>query len=361
MRILYISALPETMSGGPKYSVPKQIKAQSRYDEVTWINITPWKVDADIECHVCLDKKIYMDFIKNLEYDLAVFEDFYDIKFLHIAKQLRKKNIPYIIVPRGCMTSSAQKMKGLKKSIANKLFFEKFSKKALAIEFLTENEKIKSGNKWNEKYIVLPNGTELSDSIVDFKGFEEQLKAVFIGRLDVYHKGLDVFLEACANLKELILERKFILDLYGPSSKKTRDLIIKIITENGLQNNIFLHKEIHGKEKENILLNSHLFILTSRFEGLPMGLLEAEAYGLPTLVTDETNLGEEIQKSGAGLSSPFSLDLIQNNFATFLREDRVFYEKMSSSAIKLAKRYSWADIGKHSHKCYEELLLNREK
>ena len=58
--------------------------------------------------------------------------------------------------------------------------------------------------------------------------------------------------------------------------------------------------EIAGKAKEELLLNTDLFIMTSRLEGHPMGLIEALAYGVPCLVSRGTNMYDEVLSSNAG-------------------------------------------------------------
>jgi len=47
-----------------------------------------------------------------------------------------------------------------------------------------------------------------------------------------------------------------------------------------LQNVVYINDGIFDDEKEKKQLESDFFILTSRFEGHPMGLIEALSYGL---------------------------------------------------------------------------------
>ena len=45
MNILYISFLEGKLFRGPTYSVPNQIKAQSKYDNVFWYNIVNYEIE----------------------------------------------------------------------------------------------------------------------------------------------------------------------------------------------------------------------------------------------------------------------------------------------------------------------------
>ena len=135
MKIAYVSYLPKTMSGGPKYSVPKQVNAQAEFDEVIWINMSQWGVeDSKIPCECIQDQTAALERIFAFSPDLVVFEDLYYLEFYRISLQLRRRRIPYIIIPRGCLTKAAQRQKRYKKLPANLLMFLPMTRHALAIE-----------------------------------------------------------------------------------------------------------------------------------------------------------------------------------------------------------------------------------
>lgn len=357
MKILFISALPKTMSGGPKYSVPNQVNAQANYDEVYWMNITQWGIENSIiPCECIKDIAQQKDRILNLKPELVVFEDLYYIEFYHLGKTLVREHIPYIIVPRGCLTHAAQKQKWYKKIPANILMFIPFSRRAAAIEFLTEKERDTSGKYWNRRSVIIPNGTALPERHASPSFKKECFQGTFIGRINPYHKGLDVFFEVCERLKPILIEKKCKMDFYGPYPTDVGEAVQSDIVNRGLESIISIHKEVHGQEKEDILLNSDFFILTSRFEGLPMGLLEALSYGLPALVTHETNIGEIIEEAGAGFSSTCQVDGIKKNFENLLSISNDEIVQMSQNAIRFARRFDWNEIAKHAHEEYSKLI-----
>ena len=357
MRILYISALPQTMSGGPKYSVPNQVNHQAAYDDVCWINVTKWGIeDSPVPCECLTDADSQKNRIEEFRPELIVFEDLYYIDFCRLGRYARGKRIPYIVIPRGCLTRAAQKQKWYKKIPANILLFIPFARHAAAVEFLTEKERETSAAYWNKKRIIIPNGTAFPAKTAAPAADGDCFRGTFIGRINPYHKGLDVFFEVCRQLKDVLLKKNCRMDFYGPYPAEVGEAVMNDITTRGLESLISIHKEIHGQEKENVLLNSDFFILTSRFEGLPMGLLEALSYGLPALVTHETNIGEMIAAAGAGFSSPCTVEGIRESFAKLLDMPREDLAQMSENAVVFARRFDWHEIARDSHEKYMMLL-----
>ena len=110
-----------------------------------------------------------------------------------------------------------------------------------------------------------------------------------------------------------------------------------------------------GKKKKKMLIQNDIFIMTSRFEGQSMGLLEALSYGLPCLATSGSNMREEIEKYDCGWVADNNVDSIKNALLTLIRDKDKFKIK-SENARKLAEKYNWEKIAIDSHEKYLELL-----
>ncbi|RIW36056.1 glycosyltransferase [Bacillus salacetis] len=360
MNILYISKLTGNMWAGPNNSVPAQISAQSKVDKVFWYNIN----------HVTKDSWKELGFYNNLDDfpqkkidalpypfnkpDLVVFEGVYEFPFCSLVFEVWKKKIPYIIIPRSALTKHAQLNNRVKKNIGNLLFFNKFLNRAKSIHYLTEKEYLDSGDKWNPNYIVIPNGIEYKKNVKVSKA-KQKLNGIYIGRIEIYQKGLDLLIEACAMIQDELRRANCSINLFGPNRNNSRENLQKRIETKGIKDLIFINEGVFGEEKEKIQIEADFFIMTSRFEGHPMGLIEALSYGLPSLVTTGTNLTDEIAKYDAGWTAETNTEGIVSALQNLLSTQMHLVDK-GHNALELSKQYNWDSIAIITSNKYKDLI-----
>ena len=147
--------------------------------------------------------------------------------------------------------------------------FKKNISKLDAFVCLTEEDKLKWGNLRNLH--VIPNFIERK---ADFPAQLNTNRAISIGRL-TYQKGYDMLMHAWKNIATKY--PNWNLDIYGDGELK--DDLLKLRSDLELTNNVHFYPPTHNVY--NVLQEASFYILSSRFEGLPMVLLEAMAVGLP--------------------------------------------------------------------------------
>lgn len=360
MNILYFSHLSNIISEGPNYSVPAQILAQSKYDNVLWINLTDACQKSWVETGLYHSIKEYPH--KNISLlpepfnkpDLVIFESFYYLDDVLLSIQCQRMSIPYIIVPRSAFTWQGQAKKKLKKKIANFLLFSRMAKSALAIQYLTKDELLDSGNSWNKNSFVIPNGILINEFQTRMKG---RLDGVYIGRFDIYQKGLDLLFEACKVSKRYLENHNMTITLYGPERLGLKQKYADDIMKNGLENVLKVGDGVFGEEKKRVLKSASFFIMTSRFEGMPMSLIEALSYGLPCVVSKGTNMLDVIKDHNAGWVCDNSVGSIQNALKEIIECDD--YESKCKNAYNLSRKYDWDSISMKTHEIYTRLLTER--
>lgn len=359
MDILYISALEGGKYTGPMYSVPQQIMGQKKYDNVYWINLTeidkaklfddsfyhyiPWRLFKFSDIPSPFDKP-----------NLIVFEEFFKIECCGVARKAEKCNIPYIIIPRCQMTENYLKNKKIKKIAASILLFNHFAKKSLAVQFLTEQEKIDSALYYSGESFIAPNGILIQSETAVVK--QDSIVGTFIGRYSIWQKGLDLLIEAIDKEKEIIKRNNIIFRLYGPNDRTSFPKKVKsLIIEKGLSEIVEVKDAVYDAEKKNVLLSSSFFVHTSRFEGMPMSVLEALSYGVPCLVTQGNNMRECVEEYNAGWGADNTVESISNAIISLCNSiDKI--ELLGSNAKQLSRKFSWDSISKVCHEKYLELL-----
>lgn len=159
-------------------------------------------------------------------------------------------------------------------------------------------------------------------------------RVIAVGRLDE-QKGFDMLIEAWNMIG--IVKKDWKLNIYGDGPLK--DNLIKKIRKYKLQNEIYIKGEVKDIEKE--YLESSIFALSSRFEGMPMVLLEALNLGLP-IVSYDCPCGpkELIQNNKNGfLIECFNNKKFAKNLEQLMNNQKMRIEFSKSSKLESYKYY----------------------
>lgn len=357
MVILHLFHSLNRKYAGADVAIPEHIKAHQKFETVACVNIANVKIDGlENQFEFTNDFKI-----SNLKEpfnkpNIIIFHEIYYPKFLSIAKEARKRKIPYIIIPHGGMTRQAQKIKRLKKIAGNILFFNKFMNGASAIQYLSEDEKIRTFK--NRPCFVSTNGLNMPN---EQKNVFNEKKIVFsyIGRYSIFHKGIDLLIDAIKQKEDVLRQNNCVFNLYGPLNKVYANDVSALrssLIEKGISDIVSVNGPVLGEEKKNVLLSMDVFIQTSRFEGMPMGVLEAMSYGVPCLVTKGTYLKDFVDKYNSGWGCETTADDIAGAIEKAILEKRLFKEK-SSNAINLIKNeFLWDNVANDALENYRKFI-----
>ncbi len=358
MVILHIACITNNPCNGVCNVVPKYVEKQSVYAKVALINVNNVRIDFH---GTQLDYKRRFDILTlsppfNAP-DLVVLHELYIKQYIDIYRCLIKHRIKYIVVPHGSLSIDAQNKKRVKKTLFNILFFNRLINGSLAVQCLSNQEYLKTKTKTQK--ILCTNGVEMPKMCKEsFNEFETRF--IYIGRLDAYHKGLDLLVEAISKKKDILLSKRCRFDIYGPDIKGRAKLLKELIENNDVTELVFIHHEISGAKKIQLLLASDVFIQTSRFEGMPLGIIEAMSYGLPVIATEGTCLSVFINDHDSGWGTETSSDAIAAAILQALDSKDAFFEKSRNAIDSVGRFFSWDQITKETILSYKRLVEKHE-
>ncbi len=114
------------------------------------------------------------------------------------------------------------------------------------------------------------------------------------------------------------------------------------------------------KNIKDELLNSSFFVLSSRFEGLPMVLIESITCGLPIVAFDcETGPREIIKNNDCGiLVENGNINELANAMKKIIADEEL-RKKLSINAIEKSKKYEISNIMSKWEKLFDEEIIKR--
>ena len=198
----------------------------------------------------------------------------------------------------------------------------------------------KTMDKFKLKAKVITNG--ISEHLL-FKETRIGDYIAFIGRIDIYNKGLDSLLNACE-----------MLDIQLKLAGKGKDVkkLIHLIEEFNLYDRVSYLGFLSENDKISFIANSRFLIMPSRFEGQGIVALEAAAMGKPLIVSDIPELSY-VTENGFGISFRSGDANSLKEAIEYLWNNEKLILQMGEKGRQYAKQFTWDRIAEE----YENYLL----
>ncbi len=164
---------------------------------------------------------------------------------------------------------------------------------------------------------------------------ESTYNLAYVGRLDFTHKGIDILLSSFSD--EKWKNRNFTLNIYG---KGNTELAKELAKKQNLSQ-IKFHGHVSGIQE--IWRQNHMLVMASRYEGMPLSIIEAMFCQRPVLTTDVAGHAEYITEGVNGyLAAAPKISMFKETLerAWNTREN---WKQMGEAAFKSVEALSTAD------------------
>lgn len=182
---------------------------------------------------------------------------------------------------------------------------------------------MKNEQDHEQNQIILPPGADLNKKWV-----------IAMGRLH-YQKNFELLLSAFHKIVDKHPDWQLLIFGEGEMRPKLEEILEKL----GLNNQVLLPGITNNPT--GIFKSSELFVLSSRFEGLPLVLLEALACGLPVISTDCPSGPREIIQDGIdGILVPSEDVSALTNAMDYLMSNELERKRLAKNAPAASSHFS---------------------
>lgn len=155
-----------------------------------------------------------------------------------------------------------------------------------------------------------------------------------IGRFSRHHKGFDLLIEAFNIFANH--NKEWTLDIVGEGPEE--ELYRSLIAKYHLQERVKLHP--FTNQIQDYYSNAQVYVLSSRWEGMPLVLVEAMAHGLP-IISSDLPVSEEIMGNFALYFKNGDIEELAERLEDATHLD---WQAKSKEALEIAKQFDISKI-----------------
>lgn len=308
---------------------------------------TDFKISAGLQKYIC----------NNLnEQCLVILNGIFHLSVYGMSRLLYKLGIPYIVAPHDPYSPAFFRKNAHLKYPYWYLFEKKMLKQAKAVQLLdARHANFLHSLGVNNKILTAPNGFSPKDVKAESSLIyqqDETVKLFFLGRLDIYNKGIDLLLNA---FLKIIKIHNVCLTIQGPDWGDKADLQAQI-KKLSLDEKVYLLDPDYNQSPSSIMQNHHVVCIPSRFEGFSLSALEAMLAGRVLLVSEIAGIAPYVKASDCGVVvSPF-VSAIESGLTQLLQR-RSEWKEMGLAGRRYAlENLQWNKIASSTLEQYKQLI-----
>ncbi|MGV2950384.1 glycosyltransferase [Acinetobacter sp. AGC35] len=332
LRVLHIIASARKESGGPIEGLTQSViyrQKLGQYIEVLTLDPEDSNFFKDFPCKVNgvgpVPKKYGYTprlkewIIKNSHrFDVAVIHGLWNHASVGGWQGCVKANLPYVLFTHGMMDPWFKKAYPLKHWLKQLFWIIQGPalKHASEVLFTSEEEKkLAQGVFWGFSYsprvvsyaagdAIEPSSKTLEEYSQIISSLNDKPYLLYLSRIHE-KKGCDLLLEAFA---KAVKRPDLQLIMAGPCQDNYIETLKELTIKLNISDRVHWVGMLKGELKAAAFKKAEAFVLTSHQENFGIAVAEALAYGKAVLISDQINIWREIEKGGAGIVAPDTVD-----------------------------------------------------
>lgn len=216
-----------------------------------------------------------------------------------------RARVPYLVTTHGVYDRQVLRRKRPTKLMWNAVVEKRHLDAALGLHLFFPDERSGLDEMGvTARTMVVPNGIAAPEGAAWDGGSGGYL--LWLGRFDPYNKGLDLLIEAMAQLPE---SERLSVRLHGPDWRGHKAELLQLVDQRALGRWITIGDPIYGDDKWELISRAAACVYPSRWDACPVSVAEAVAVGVPTLVS-AFPLGRMLAAEGAALEVELTVEAV---------------------------------------------------
>jgi glycosyltransferase involved in cell wall biosynthesis len=175
----------------------------------------------------------------------------------------------------------------------------------------------------------------------------------FLGRIDIYQKGLDTLIAAFEQLAPEFLDLQLVLAGSGSDERK---LMSQVQARPRIADRVKMVGRLGFEAKRTMMRRCMCLCAPSRFESWNLVVLEASACRKPVVGSRITGLTETVREGETGiLVPPENPKLLAEALATLIK-DKDLRQRLADGGKQYAARFSWTRAAQEQAEFYRQLI-----
>jgi glycosyltransferase involved in cell wall biosynthesis len=302
-------------------------------------------------------------------FDLVVIHAIFSHSSLAAARACRRHQIPYVLRPLGSLDLWSLRHKRFRKRLMWHCGVNRMIRHATALHYTSDEERKQSERAVGTKrsaIIPLAIDDSLWNADHNLEPFcsrhallNDSSYVLVLNRLHPV-KGLEALIDVFSEATRANGLQGWRLVIAGDGEASYVERLKRHAQERDAERRILFTGWLDGSAKIAALQGAALFALPSRHENFGLSVVEALAFGVPVLISDQVSLAASVQAAGCGWVAALDRRSLQQSLLEALRDQGERVARGAAGRDFVRAHFTWPVVARQLIQFYHECLRPQE-